>query len=120
VIYHASKYKTQLCSHQLDANGHCTGYGMHCAKAHGEEDRRIPIFECMEEGINANVTANDFYQFVCPPSERAFERQFYMYLYKTKKCDGFPWDCQCNGFDYHRGTARPFAEPLWGTLIFVA
>jgi hypothetical protein len=32
VIYHPSKYKTQICSHLLDANRHCTGYGMHCAK----------------------------------------------------------------------------------------
>ena len=30
VIYHPSKYKTQLCTHQVDSDGCCTGYGRHC------------------------------------------------------------------------------------------
>ena len=40
VIYHPSKYKTQLCPHRLDEEGKCSGYGMHCAKAHGQNDLR--------------------------------------------------------------------------------
>lgn len=29
-----------------------------------------------------------------------------MYIYKTKKCPGFPYDCKCNGLDYHRDEER--------------
>ena len=32
VIYHPSKYKTQLCQHRTDEDGACQGYGQHCAK----------------------------------------------------------------------------------------
>mmetsp|Transcript_8118 Transcript_8118/g.12253 ORF Transcript_8118/g.12253 Transcript_8118/m.12253 type:complete len:573 (+) Transcript_8118:64-1782(+) len=77
VIYHPSKYKTQLCPHRLkkvfvtkdmgyfpdqnakkeeDTKGKpremwvCSGYGIHCAKAHGKEDLRLPVFEnCSKE-----------------------------------------------------------------------
>jgi len=78
VIYHPSKYKTQLCPHRLkkvqvmvpsDGNGSnlspgispngeektremwvCAGYGIHCAKAHGKDDLRLPVFEnCSKE-----------------------------------------------------------------------
>jgi hypothetical protein len=41
VIYHASKFKTQLCSHPLDKEGRCAGYGAHCAKAHGPLGQRL-------------------------------------------------------------------------------
>jgi len=37
VIYHASKFKTQQCSHPIDKEGRCAGYGAHCAKAHGPQ-----------------------------------------------------------------------------------
>ena len=69
VIYHPSKYKTQLCSHAVDENGCCTGYGMHCAKAHSEEDRRQPVYEA-EEGQPRRWTTDNFYEFQCPPEER--------------------------------------------------
>eukprot|EP00466_Bigelowiella_natans_P021527 jgi/Bigna1/72851/fgenesh1_pg.21_\ len=83
VIYHPSKYKTQLCPHRLkkvqvirqpggvpnqanesnsmdggspSADGKttemwvCAGYGIHCAKAHGKDDLRLPVFEnCSKE-----------------------------------------------------------------------
>lgn len=58
VIYHPSKYKTQLCPHRLKrtvgSNGKeawvCGGYGIHCAKAHGKDDLRLPVFEnCSKE-----------------------------------------------------------------------
>ena len=69
VIYHPSKYKTQLCSHPTDDNGCCTGYGMHCAKAHSENDRRQPIYE-VEEGQPRRWTVDNFFEFQCPPEER--------------------------------------------------
>lgn len=113
VIYHPSKYKTQLCSHPLavDESGrsHCTGYGIHCAKAHGESDLRTPIFEEADDSGGTSTrqyTMEDFYTFVCPEIERVAERIFYMYYYKTEPCKGFPWNCQCNGFDYHRPEER--------------
>mmetsp|Transcript_7801 Transcript_7801/g.11077 ORF Transcript_7801/g.11077 Transcript_7801/m.11077 type:complete len:639 (+) Transcript_7801:160-2076(+) len=77
VIYHPSKYKTQLCPHRLkkvqviqqpggvpnQADSSmggiegktkemwvCAGYGIHCAKAHGKDDLRLPVFEnCSKE-----------------------------------------------------------------------
>jgi len=74
VIYHPSKYKTQLCPHPLrkvsvikqpgnvismasetssrackDGKAYdmlvCAGYGIHCARAHGQSDLRHPVFE---------------------------------------------------------------------------
>jgi hypothetical protein len=30
-----SLLQTQLCSHPIDLEGRCAGYGAHCAKAHG-------------------------------------------------------------------------------------
>ncbi len=29
-----------------------------------------------------------------------------MYVYKTKRCSGFPWNCSCDGLDYHRDEER--------------
>eukprot|EP00478_Filoreta_tenera_P000116 GABV01000116.1.p1 GENE.GABV01000116.1~~GABV01000116.1.p1 ORF type:complete len:435 (+),score=146.75 GABV01000116.1:587-1891(+) len=54
-----------------------------------------------------------------------------MFHYKTVKCAGFPWNCQCNGMDWHRPEERrrgpviryapvpcpdvkPFAHSEWG------
>ena len=143
VIYHPSKYKTQLCGHALDDNGVCTGYGMHCAKAHSEEDRRQPVYEA-EEGQPRRWTADNFYEFQCPPEEREQgqldrkantlhdkslavyrslnfhrlrvsatvlhclfpERLYYLYRYKTQRCAGYPYNCQCDGLDWHRDEER--------------
>eukprot|EP00808_Paulinella_micropora_P005242 g4755.t1 len=106
VIYHPSKYKTQMCTHQLDAAGHCSGYGCHCAKAHGENDRRNPVFEGTLEESLTQTSGEDYSDFVIPEADRESERQYYMFHYKTQKCEGFPWNCQCNGFDYHRDKDR--------------
>eukprot|EP00457_Paulinella_chromatophora_P000161 gb/GEZN01000161.1/.p1 GENE.gb/GEZN01000161.1/~~gb/GEZN01000161.1/.p1 ORF type:complete len:1189 (+),score=109.77 gb/GEZN01000161.1/:34-3600(+) len=106
VIYHPSKYKTQMCTHQLDAAGHCSGYGCHCAKAHGENDRRNPVFEGTLEESLTQTSLEDYSDFVSSERDREFERQYYMFHYKTHKCEGFPWNCQCNGFDYHRDKDR--------------
>ena len=85
----------------------------------------MPVFETTDDS-SGHVTPEDFYDFVCPESERetgAFvstsradqsvhitgrvaERKFYMYTYKTRRCEGFPWNCQCDGFDWHRRTRR--------------
>ena len=105
VIYHPSKYKTQLCSHPTDERGCCTGYGLHCAKAHSEEDRRQPVYE-VEEGQPRRWTADHLYEFQCPPSEREQERLYYLYRYKTQRCAGFPFNCQCDGLDWHREEER--------------
>lgn len=43
------------------------------------------------------------------------ERQFYMFSYKTKKCQGFPYNCHCNGMEYH----RPQGEILCPISVFV-
>ena len=36
-------FKTKVCDQEIDANGHCVKFGRHCAKAHGENDKRIPF-----------------------------------------------------------------------------
>lgn len=94
---------------------------MHCAKAHGEADLRTPIFEDPDDvtngsGANASTAGmassykpprpEDISLYVCAEADRADERNFYLYFYKTKKCEGFPWNCQCNGFDWHRPEER--------------
>ena len=147
VIYHPSKYKTQLCSHAVDSDGSCTGYGRHCAKAHGEADRRMAVFE-VEEGQGRRWTMDQLHEFACPADEREqgrsinfcvshaaqlqylpsmhrpssllpvlplctlsvypsfAERLFYQFVYKTRRCAGYPWNCQCDGLDWHREEER--------------
>lgn len=105
VIYHPSKYKTQPCGHPLDEHGHCTGYGIHCAKAHGDPDTRVPVYEDAEAKSRV-AGAEDWVQFVAPEAHRPYERAFFMYVYKTRRCEGFPWNCLCNGYDFHRAEER--------------
>lgn len=106
VIYHASKFRTQRCSHPIDKEGCCAGYGAHCAKAHGPLDLRQPVFESTDDAHTHRATQQDFYEFVCPPAQRELERKYYMFVYKTKKCVGFPFNCSCDGLDYHRPEER--------------
>jgi hypothetical protein len=40
VVYHPLVFKTKLCDHSGDRFSVCKGQGVHCAKAHGEADRR--------------------------------------------------------------------------------
>jgi len=132
VIYHASKFKTQLCSHPLDKEGRCSGYGAHCAKAHGQSDLRQPLFESTDENTaRSTASASEFFDYVCPPAQREIERKYFMYVYKTKRCAGFPFDCSCDGLDWHdererrRGpvlhympmacpNVRPYLNAEWG------
>jgi hypothetical protein len=106
VIYHPSKFKTQLCSHQVDKDGACSGYGQHCAKAHGPPDLRIPVFETSEDCPPPKYSLSEKGDFACAVDEQLVERLYYMYVYKTKKCEGFPYNCQCDGLDYHRDEER--------------
>ena len=105
VIYHPSKYKTQLCPHALDGDGCCVGYGRHCAKAHGERDRRAAVYEA-EEGQPRRWSMAQLTDFAVPPEQREQDRLFYQFVYKTRRCAGFPWDCRCDGLDWHREEER--------------
>lgn len=114
VIYHPSKFKTQRCSSEAKG-GVCEVYGRHCAKAHSDEDLRAPVYETMDNPACVHLTMDEFDDFVCAPEDRSKEREFYMYVYKTRKCEGYPYDCQCDGLDYHRGHERrrgPFIQYL--------
>eukprot|EP00808_Paulinella_micropora_P023133 g19020.t1 len=104
VIYHPSTFKTQACPYPVEKNGHCSRHGRWCAKAHGDEDTRVPVFEGGMEEIEH--TPENLEQFKAPPKDREAEREYFMYHYKTKKCQGFPYNCQCDGLDYHRDKDR--------------
>ena len=114
VIYHPSKYKTQLCPHRLDDEGRCSGYGMHCAKAHGQPDLRVGVYEVGEDGGGgaSGWREDDRVQFVCAEWEQDEERRYYEFAYKTKRCEGFPYNCQCDGFDWHREEERRRPPPI--------
>ena len=98
VIYHPSKYKTQLCPHRLDEEDKCSGYGMHCAKAHGQADLRVGVYEVGEDGGGGagGWREEDRVQFVCAEWERDCcsntthssscrdeERRYYEFAYKV-------------------------------------
>ena len=85
VIYHPSKYKTQLCPHRLDEEGKCSGYGPHCAKAHGQGDLRVGVYEVGEDGGGGagGWREEDRIQFVCAEWEQEEERRYYEYAYKV-------------------------------------
>ena len=107
VIYHPSKYKTQLCQHRTDEDGACLGYGLHCAKAHSQSDLRVGVYEVSDDSPTPLYSPSEhLHHFQCPPSEHAQERLYYAHRYKTKRCDGFPYNCSCNGFDFHREEER--------------
>ena len=86
VIYHPSKFKTIMCEFCTNVDGICVKYGRLCSKAHGIEELREPLFE----GRRNLATA-------CTEEEQ----NYYLHKYKTKKCSGYPYNCKCNGFDYH-------------------
>jgi hypothetical protein len=66
-------------------------------------DARTPIFELNDDTAPQRYSPRDFGDFVCTQMEqRDIERDFYMYVYKTRRCEGFPYNCQCDGLDYHR------------------
>ena len=44
--------------------------------------------------------------FQCPSADQLQERLYYGYRYKTRRCEGFPFNCECEGFDYHREEER--------------
>lgn len=85
VIYHPSKYKTQLCPHRVDEEGRCSGYGPHCAKAHGQADLRVGVYEVGEDGGGGagGWREEDRVQFVCAEWEQHEERQYYEFAYKV-------------------------------------
>ena len=43
--YHLRYYKTTLCQHETDDKGCCKQNGSHCSFAHGESDRRKPVYD---------------------------------------------------------------------------
>lgn len=46
--YHSRYYKTIICAYELDAQGHCSKNGPHCAFAHGLSDLRKPVYGVVE------------------------------------------------------------------------
>lgn len=80
VVYHPSKYKTHMCAYALGRDQACSEYGMHCAKAHGPDDKRDPVLS--EDEVSRNE-----------------EHAHFMFEYKTKPCEGYSWDC--NNRQYH-------------------
>lgn len=46
--YHLRYFKTCMCVYETDARGCCVKNGAHCAFAHGEHDKRPPVFDIKE------------------------------------------------------------------------
>ena len=46
--YHLRYFKTCMCVYETDNRGFCTKNGAHCAFAHGELDKRPPVFDIRE------------------------------------------------------------------------
>lgn len=53
-LYHLRYYKVELCSGNLNAQGHCEKNGLHCAFAHGASDLRQPVMDKQEQKNKAN------------------------------------------------------------------
>ena len=103
LCYHPSLYKTQMCCYSTNEEGICTKFGTSCAKAHEEQELR-------KSSTSLDVIPQDRY--------RTFigNHQEYMHHYKTKPCYGFPYRCECDGFDYHYEMERrrnPFVDPYF-------
>jgi len=52
-------FKTKICEFQTDDQGHCVKYGRHCAKAHGECDKRVPYNHKQNQENNKEQDLND-------------------------------------------------------------
>ncbi|OXA55452.1 probable serine/threonine-protein kinase ndrD isoform X2 [Folsomia candida] len=46
--YHLRYFKTCMCVYETDARGFCAKNGAHCAFAHGEGDKRPPVYDIRE------------------------------------------------------------------------
>ncbi len=46
--YHLRYFKTCMCVYETDSRGFCVKNGAHCAFAHGEHDKRPPVFDIKE------------------------------------------------------------------------
>ena len=51
-------------------------------------------------------SAPSFEDYAVPSAQREQERQYYMFVYKTRPCAGYPFNCQCDGLDYHSESER--------------
>ena len=49
--YHLRYFKTCMCVYETDNRGFCTKNGAHCAFAHGEVDKRPPVFDIKEQQV---------------------------------------------------------------------
>ena len=43
---------------------------------------------------------------MCRVVYRCSEHLYYLYRYKTQRCAGYPYNCQCDGLDWHRDEER--------------
>lgn len=96
MIYHPLVYKTQLCPHALQ-NGICTGFGQHCAKAHGPGELRFPApcHTAAERSFlkshpgGASGSPSSFPVTIATDVELGITRDnpaYYMLCYKTDRC----------------------------------
>ncbi len=88
LCFHPSLYKTQMCPFDTNEQGLCVQFNSYCAKAHD-------VNELRKSSTAVDIIPEDRYITVLGL------HQEYMRYYKTKACSGFPYACQCDGFDYH-------------------
>lgn len=81
ILLHPSRFRTNFCT---SSGKDC---GPLCSYAHSEEEIRIPMYEpVMPKSVEILSLAH---------------QELYVNFYKTRKCEGFPFACECRGFDYH-------------------
>jgi hypothetical protein len=107
ICFHPSKYKTEYCEFATNPQTNsCSRYQEHCAKVHHCNELRSRILEPKLDGLLKSLVPNDLILFVAPSESRTLEHLWYMKYYKIQKCEGFPYDCKCNGLKYHNDTDR--------------
>ncbi|CAL8092652.1 unnamed protein product [Orchesella dallaii] len=101
--YHLRYFKTCMCVYETDTRGFCVKNGAHCAFAHGEHDKRPPVFDIKELQQQIQENADDG---ISGPNQLDKERNmmiddpkwqdanYVLMNYKTEACKKPPRLCR--------------------------
>ncbi|CAG7819741.1 unnamed protein product [Allacma fusca] len=104
--YHLRYFKTCMCVYETDNRGFCTKNGAHCAFAHGELDKRPPVFDIRELQLMQSQQENAEEPVLNGPNQLDKERSmmvddpkwqdanYVLINYKTEPCKRPPRLCQ--------------------------
>jgi len=96
--YHLRYYKTCMCVYGTDGRGYCTENGTHCAFAHGDGDKRPPVFDAREQQQTNPLdpeSANQLDKERMMVDDPKWQDVNYVLLnYKTEQCKRPPRICR--------------------------